>query len=74
MQEEKGEAWGESGRGVPELEEDREGNSWGRRVEVKDLRPGGQRQGQARSSYIVTAILLAVLLLSIRVCYPLVAS
>lgn len=73
MQEEKGEAWGESGRGVPELE-DREGNSWGRRVEVKDLRPGGQRQDQARGSYIVTAILLAVLLLSIRVCYPLVAS
>jgi hypothetical protein len=71
VQEEKGKAWGESGIGVPELEEGRERNSWGRRIEVKDLRPGGQRQGQPRGSYIVTAILLATLLLSIHVPIPL---
>lgn len=74
MQEEKGEAWGESGRGLPELEEGRAGNSWGRRVDGKDLGQGGQRQDQAQGSYIVTAILLATLLLSIQVCYPLVTS
>lgn len=53
MQEEKGEAWGESGRGVPELEEGREGNSRGRRVEVKDLGQGGQRQGQAGAAILL---------------------
>lgn len=46
----------------------------GGRVEVKDLRPGGEGQGQAQGSYIVTAILLATLLLSIELCYPLVTS
>lgn len=65
---------GESGRGVPELEEAGKGIPEVQRVEVKDFGPGGQRQGQALGSYTVTAILLATLLLSVQVCYPLVTA
>lgn len=65
---------GESGRGVPELEEAGKGIPEIQRVEVKDFEPGGQRQGQAPGSYIATAILLATLLLSVQVCFPLVTA